>query len=93
MKYEVEFLTTALKEWKALDANTREQFRKKLKERRNQPRVPSAKLHGAHDRYKIKLRSAGYRLVYEVQDQRVVIIVIAVGKRDRLAVYRAAARR
>ena len=93
MPYEVEFLETALKEWKALDANTREQFRKKLKERCENPRVPSAKLHGAKDRYKIKLRSAGYRLVYEVEDGRLVILVIAVGRRDRLEVYAKAARR
>lgn len=93
MRYEVEFLESALKEWKRLDANTREQFRKKLKERCENPRVPSAKLHGAKDRYKIKLRSAGYRLVYEVEDARLVVLVIAIGKRDRMKVYEIAARR
>ncbi len=93
MRYEVEFLETALKEWKRLDANTREQFRKKLKERSENPRVPSAKLHGAKDRYKIKLKSAGYRLVYEVEDGRVVVVVIAIGRRDRMEVYAAAAKR
>jgi mRNA interferase RelE/StbE len=90
MKYEVEFLASALKEWKNLDANTREQFRKKLKERCENPRIPAAKLHGAKDRYKIKLRSVGYRLVYEVEDQRLVILVIALGRRDRMQVYEAA---
>lgn len=90
MPYELEFLQTALKEWKALDANTREQFRKKLKERCVSPRVPAAKLHDAKDRYKIKLRQAGYRLVYEVRDDRLVVLVIAVGRRDRNAVYDAA---
>ena len=52
--------------------------------------MPSAKLSGHPDRYKIKLRTVGYRLVYEVRDQQVLVIVIAVGKRDRNAVYRAA---
>lgn len=93
MPYEVEFLETALKEWRALDANTREQFCKRLKERCDNPRVPSAKLHGAKDRYKIKLRSAGYRLVYEVEDGRLVTLVIAIGRRDRLEVYAKAAKR
>jgi mRNA interferase RelE/StbE len=87
MKYEVEFLVSALKEWKKLDANTREQFRKKLKERCENPRVPSAKLRDAKDRYKIKLRSVGYRLVYEVVDGELVVLVIAVGRRDRMEVY------
>jgi mRNA interferase RelE/StbE len=83
MRYEVEFLASALKEWERLDSNTREQFRKKLKERCENPRIPSAKLHGAKDRYKIRLRSAGYRLVDEVEDDRLVVLVIAIGKRER----------
>ncbi len=87
MPYELEFLQSALREWKALDPNTREQFRKKLRERCETPRVPSAKLQGAKDRYKIKLRQIGYRLVYEVRDERLVVLVIAVGRRDRNAVY------
>ena len=37
--------------------------------------------------YKIKLRSAGYRLVYEVHNLEVVVYVIAIGKRDRGLVY------
>nr|WP_256435926.1 type II toxin-antitoxin system RelE/ParE family toxin [Dechloromonas sp. TW-R-39-2] len=52
--------------------------------------VPSAKLSGHPDRYKIKLRSIGYRLVYEVLDGRLVVLVVAVGKRDKNAVYKAA---
>lgn len=92
MPYELEFLQSALKEWKRLDANTREQFRKKLKERLDNPRVPSAKLRGAKDRYKIKLRGRGYRLVYAVEDDRLVVLVIAIGKRERGEAYGAAKR-
>ena len=93
MPYELEFLPSALKEWKRLDSNTQEQFRKKLRERCENPRVPSAKLFGAKDRYKIKLRSVGYRLVYEVEDDRLVVLVIAIGKREGSAVYESARRR
>jgi len=93
MPYELEFLASALKEWKRLDSNTREQFRKKLRERCETPHVPSAKLFGAKDRYKIKLRSVGYRLVYEVEDDRLVVLVIAIGKRDGSQVYESARRR
>ncbi len=42
------------------------------------------------DCYKIKLRAAGYRLVYQVFDERVVVVVVAVGKREDGAVYRKA---
>jgi mRNA interferase RelE/StbE len=90
MSYKLKFLVEAEKEWRKLDANTRTQFKKKLIERLATPRIPSAKLHGAKDRYKIKLRSSGYRLVYEVRDAEVVVLVIAIGKRERSEVYKAA---
>jgi mRNA interferase RelE/StbE len=43
--------------------------------------------------YKIKLKNAGYRLVYQVDDSRVVVIVVAVGKRENLTVYKVAGKR
>lgn len=93
MTYELEFLTEALKEWKALDSTTKNQFKKKLTERLENPLIPSAKLLGAKNRYKIKLRAAGYRLIYEVFDDEIVVVVVAVGKRERNRVYKAAAKR
>ena len=93
MKYELGFLEEALKEWGKLDGNTREQFKAKLTERLANPRVPASKLSGHKDRYKIKLRSVGYRLVYEVRGNEIIVIVVAVGKRERNAVYKVAAKR
>ena len=93
MSFELAFLEEALAEWQRLDGVIRTQLKKKLAERLQTPRVPASKLSGHPDRYKIKLRSVGYRLVYEVRDQRVLVLVIAVGKRDRNAVYRAAGAR
>jgi mRNA interferase RelE/StbE len=93
MTYELAFLDIALREWRKLDGSVRDQFKNKLAERLAHPRVPSAKLSGAADRYKIKLRSLGYRLVYEVRADEMIVVVIAVGKRERGAVYRAAAKR
>jgi len=93
MSYELAFLDEALKEWRKLDAVTRERFKAKLAERLQNPKVPSARLHGAKERYKIKLRSAGYRLVYQVVDDELLVLVVAVGKRERSDVYRAAGRR
>ena len=90
MSYELRFKESALKEWRQLNAPGREQVKKKLAERLEQPRVPSAALHGARDLYKIKLRAAGFRLVYQVDDGIVTVTVIAVGKRERNAVYAAA---
>jgi mRNA interferase RelE/StbE len=93
MTYSLRFKEEAKKEWDRLDPVIRENFAKKLRQRRENPRVNSAKLSGMPDCYKIKLRSAGYRLVYEVRDHEVVIVVIAVGKRERSAVYKIAAKR
>lgn len=93
MSYELGFLEEALKEWCRLDASIRGQFKEKLAERLENPRVPAALLSGQKDRYKIKLRSAGFRLVYEVRDRQLIVVVVAVGKRERNAVYKAAAKR
>ncbi len=93
MTYRLEFKTSAQKEWQKLDSQIREQFKKKLIERLAQPRIESARLSAIPDCYKIKLRAAGYRLVYQVEDTTVTVIVVAVGKREDSAVYRAAVKR
>ena len=54
------------------------------------PRIEADRLRVMKDCYKIKLRSAGYRLVYQARDQDLVVAVVAVGKRERNAVYLAA---
>jgi mRNA interferase RelE/StbE len=56
-------------------------FEKLLEKRLQQPRV-GRPLRGTRDRYKIKLRDVGYRLVYEVQDSLLVVLVLTVGRRD-----------
>ncbi|HBL6849847.1 TPA: type II toxin-antitoxin system RelE/ParE family toxin [Escherichia coli] len=90
MTYELAFERRALKEWQKLGHTVREQFKKKLSERLKNPRVPAARLNGHTDRYKIKLRASGYRLVYQVIDEKVVLLVIAVGKRESSEVYHTA---
>jgi mRNA interferase RelE/StbE len=93
MTFELQFHPDALDEWRKLDSTVREQLKKKLAERLVEPRVPAARLSGRRDRYKIKLKSLGYRLAYEVRGAEVVVLVVAVGKRERNAVYRRAADR
>ena len=93
MTYKLKFEKRAWKEWEKLGHPVKEQFKKKLAERLENPRVPSAKLSGHADRYKIKLRSAGYRLVYQVFDDEVVVSVIAIGKRENSDIYNIASNR
>ena len=93
MSYELQFLPSALKEWNKLGATLQLQFKKKLNERLAQPHIVADVLHGMPSHYKIKLRSAGYRLVYRVDDTTVTVTVVAVGKRERNAVYKSAQKR
>ena len=93
MSYSLEFVESALKEWRKLAPGIRDQLKSKLNERLQNPHVPSARLHGLPDCYKIKLRTVGYRLVYQVNDKVVVVTVVAVGKRDKGLVYRLAEKR
>ena len=93
MLYKLTFKVEALKEWKKLAEPIQQQFKKRLIERLENPRVPSAKLSGMNDCYKIKLHCAGYRLVYEVRDNELIVSVIAVGKRERNQVYKNAVKR
>ncbi|MDX5298009.1 MAG: type II toxin-antitoxin system RelE/ParE family toxin [Gammaproteobacteria bacterium] len=87
MTYKLEFKKSALKEWEKLGHTVKDQFKKKLKERLENPHVPSAALSGMKDAYKIKLRQLGYRLVYTVEDKTITVTVITVGKRDRNEIY------
>lgn len=90
MSYELEFKASALKEWRKLDSSIKEQFKKRLAERLESPHVISARLSGLPDCYKIKLRDIGYRLVYQVVDDRLLVVVITVGRRDHDLVYQLA---
>ena len=57
--YALAFKTSALKEWQRLDKAVQTQFKKTLAERLQQPHVPSSKLAGLPNAYKIKLRATG----------------------------------
>ncbi|KHS72389.1 RelE-like toxin protein [Pectobacterium brasiliense] len=93
MSYSVKFREDALKEWLKLDKTIQQQFAKKLKKCCENPHISSAKLRGMKDCYKIKLRASGFRLVYEVIDDVLIIAVVAVGKRERSGVYHLASER
>lgn len=85
--YRLQFLPAAKAEWDKLDGSIRQQFVKVLLRRLDEPRITAAALTAMPDCYKIKLRSTGFRLVYRVHDDVLVLLTIAVGKRDRSAVY------
>lgn len=81
-------------EWNDLPAAIREQLKKKLAKVVINPHIPKNRLHGdLANCYKIKLLKAGVRLVYRVDDDKVIILLVTVGKRAENAVYIEAGKR
>jgi mRNA interferase RelE/StbE len=92
--YQLKFDRDALKEWKKLDGSIKEEFKKALVRRLKSPVVESARLHGnLSNCFKIKSKSSGYRLIYTVDGIEVVVIVLAIGERDKQKAYNAARKR
>jgi mRNA interferase RelE/StbE len=78
-------------EWQKLLKQLQEQFKKLLKRRLENLHVISAKLSGQlKDCYKIKLHQAGYGLVYQVNDNKMIFLDVAVGKRNKNKFYESA---
>ena len=90
MTYKLTFLEPAKKEWDRLSRQIQTDFKKKLSKRLENPVILKDKLSGLRGCYKIKLRTVGYRLVYKVYEDRIVVQVIAVAKRDKDMVYKLA---
>ena len=88
-KYRLLFLPSALKEWQDLDGSVKEILRKLLRKRLDTPHVPGGALHGElAGYYKIKLKKQGFRLVYGVEDDALIVMVMAIDKREDGVVYR-----
>jgi len=83
MSYRLIFTKLSQKEYKKLDSTIKDQFRKKLAKRLQNPKVSSDKLSGYDNVYKIKLRDSGFRLAYEVKDEEIIVLVLKIGKRDK----------
>lgn len=88
MSYKLTFHPKALKEFQKLEKPLKEQFKKKLRERLENPKVPKDKLSGYENVYKIKLKSSGYRLAYKVIDLEITVFVLVVGQRENEKVYK-----
>ena len=84
MSYKLKFLPSALKEWRKLAPEIKEQFKTHLKRRLESPHIDSARIRGYRHHYKIKLRSVRYRLVYGVEEKEITVYVICVGRRDTI---------
>lgn len=90
-KYRLMFLPEALAEYRALDGSIRANLKTLLSKRLDEPHVPGGALHGdLVGCYKIKLLKQGIRLIYQVENGRLVVLVLAVDKREDSMAYKAA---
>jgi len=90
-KYKLRFMPEALEEWHSLDGSVQANLKKLLAKRLDNPRVPGGELHGPlAGCYKIKLRQQGVGLVYCVEDDHLLVTVLAVDKREDGVVYESA---
>ena len=93
-RYKLRFMPEALDEWRALDGSVNANLKKLLEKRLDNPHVPGGELHGPlAGCYKIKLRQQGARLVYSVEDDHLLVTVVAMDKREDGVVYRSAVAR
>jgi mRNA interferase RelE/StbE len=93
-KYTLKFVPDAWREWQALDGSIKQLLKSLLAKRLQNPHVPGSLLHRELEGcYKIKLLKHGYRLIYQVEDDVLVVLVLSVGKRAVSAAYMAAVKR
>ena len=92
--FRIQFIKESAKDWNGLDNSVKLELKKNLQSRLQNPIVESSRLKGdLSDCYRIRAPKSGYRLIYRVENEALVILVIAVGKREDEEVYRSAARR
>jgi mRNA interferase RelE/StbE len=89
MTYRLIFDIDAQKDWNKLDNTVKAAFKKVLERRLVNPEVPKDRIRNCGDEklYKIKLQAQGFRLVYKIEDELIILLVVAVGKRANDDVY------
>ena len=88
MTYSIKAHDDFKKDLNKLSQSVKDQLYKKLKKVQENPHIPKNRLSGELSScYKIKLLKVGVRLIYQVIDDEVVILLVTVGKRADGEVY------
>lgn len=94
MTYSIKVHDDFKKDLAKLSQAIQDQLYKKLKKVQQNPHIPKNRLSSELSScYKIKLLKAGVRLVYQVVDNELVILLVTVGKRADSEVYEEAKHR
>ena len=88
MIYKLKFHPDALAEWEGLPSVVKDFFKSRLKERLEHPHNAKARLSGAQNIYKIKIKQPPFRLTYHVNDNdndnELIVTALSIGKRDKV---------
>lgn len=85
MTYEVEITPAAKRQIKKLTKSVQALIIERLEQLAENPRPPSIlKMEGEEDFYRVRV--GDYRIIYEIQDRVLLIVVVKVGHRS--SVYR-----
>lgn len=97
MAYKIEFLPDAAQEFEALDGSLKKIAAKQIEKLAERPELgePLGKRMGIDltGYRKIYFGKKAYRIVYEIQRQKLVVLIIGIGKRERAEIYREVAHR
>lgn len=94
MAFQLNWMRQASNDWNRLDGSARKIVAKKLNGRLVNPHVAGDRLFGnLSGCYRLKFKKLGLRLVYTVIDNKLEVLVIAVGNRADGEVYELAEQR
>jgi len=82
MSYVVKIKPTAQKAIKNLPFSLQQRIIEKLKALEYHPHQGAKKLQGFENRYRIRV--GDYRIIYEIHDNRLLVIVLEVGHRSHI---------
>ncbi|MBW4631757.1 MAG: type II toxin-antitoxin system RelE/ParE family toxin [Iphinoe sp. HA4291-MV1] len=83
MTYQIEFTKGVIKQLKKLPANIKERIEIKVQELAIEPRPNGVKkLQGDDNSYRVRV--GDYRVIYEIQDDILLVTVIRVGHRSEV---------
>jgi mRNA interferase RelE/StbE len=78
--YEVAYTASAAKQIRKLDRVARDRVLRTIEILRGTPRPPrSVRLVGSSDLWRV--RTGNYRIIYRVEDERLLVVVVKVGHR------------
>ena len=86
VRYTVTIIPSALRTIQSLPRNLRERIREKIDSLAESPRPHGVKQLQGSQKGCLRLRVGDYRIIYRVEDDRLLVLVVAVGHRRE--VYR-----